>query len=193
MWDEPVRQHGGLPVASLAQADAADPAAARFVAVLCHDEGVLPAVARLQPAQAAAHLALVDGGPAAVRASTANRFLERLRAGPADAYLVKSGRVGGVDPERSIEVGEGHVAAILDARDAGSIEWELDPDFGYELAAAVPGIEGRDGFLLIPRFLYARTERVYEYAALVPEMKRKRVEDLSALDELDPAMIEAVR
>lgn len=193
MWAEPVQVHGGLPVASLAEADAADPAAARFVAVLCHDDRALPAVARLEPAQAAAHLALVDDGPPAARAIAANRFLERLRTNPADSYLLKSGRVGGTDPERSIEIGEHHVAAILDARAAGSIEWEPDPDFGYEVAAAVPGIEGRDRLLLIPRFLYARTERVYEYAALVPEQKRERVASLSALAGLDPAMIEAVR
>lgn len=191
MWDEPVREHGGLPVASLAEADAADFAAARFVAVLCHDEEVVPAVAGLEPAQAAAHLALVDDGPATARAAAANRFLERLRTSPADSYLLKSGRVGGADPERSIEIGERHVAAILDAIDAAAIEWERDPDFGHQVAAAVPGIEGRDRFLLIPRFLYARTERVYEYAALVPELKRGRAARLSALVGLEPEIIEA--
>jgi phosphoenolpyruvate carboxykinase (ATP) len=100
--------------------------------------------------------------------------------------------VGGGDPERSIEIGEHHATAILDAIGAGTIEWELDPDFGYRVAAAVPGIEGRDRFLLIPRFLYARTERVYEYAALVPELKRERAAKLSALAGLDPVMIDAI-
>jgi phosphoenolpyruvate carboxykinase (ATP) len=192
MWDEPVRRRGGLPLASLAEAEAADLAAARFVAVLCHDDGVVPAVAMLEPAQAAAQLALVDDGPPEARAAAANRFLERLRASPGDSYLLKSGRVGGGDPERSIEIGEHHATAILDAIGAGTIEWELDPDFGYRVAAAVPGIEGRDRFLLIPRFLYARTERVYEYAALVPELKRERAAKLSALAGLDPVMIDAI-
>ena len=75
----------------------------------------------------------------------------------------------------------------------GTIEWEDDPDFGYRAAAGAPGIEGRDRFLLIPRFLYARTERVYEYAALVPRLRRERAERLAALDGLDRAIIEAVR
>ena len=57
----------------------------------------------------------------------------------------------------------------------------------------MPGIEGRDRFLLIPRFLYARTERVYEYAALVPELKRDRAARLEALQGLDAAIVDAVR
>jgi hypothetical protein len=193
MWDEPVREHGGLPVASLAEAEAAELAGIRLVAVLCQDDGVLPTVAGVEPAEAAAHLALSDEGPVAVRAATANRFLERLHASQVDSYLLKSGRIGGTDPDGSIEIGESHVTAILDAIVAGTIEWEPDPDFGYRVAAEVPGVQGRDRFLLIPRFLYARTERVYEYAALVPELKRERAARLSALVGLDAAIVEAVR
>jgi hypothetical protein len=193
MWDEPVREHGGLPVASLAEAEAAELAGTRLVAVLCQDDGVLPTVAGVEPAEAAAHLALSDEGPVAVRAATANRFLERLHASQVDSYLLKSGRVGGTDPDGSIEIGESHVTAILDAIVAGTIEWEPDPDFGYRVAAEVPGVQGRDRFLLIPRFLYARTERVYDYAALVPELKRERAARLSALVGLDAAIVEAVR
>jgi phosphoenolpyruvate carboxykinase (ATP) len=193
MWDELVRDRGGTPVASLAEADAAKLAGARFVAVLGRDDGVLPAVAALEPAQAVAHLTLADTGPVVTRAADANRFLERLEASHVDPYLLKAGRVGGTDPEGSLEIEEEHAAAILNAVLAGTVEWELDPDFGYRVAAEVPGIEGRDRFLLIPRFLYARTERVYAYAALVPELKRERVARLSALEGLDPAIIDAVR
>jgi GH43 family beta-xylosidase len=57
----------------------------------------------------------------------------------------------------------------------------------------VPGINGRDRFLLIPRFLYARTGRVYEYAALVPELKRVWVARLEALEGLEAAIVDAVR
>ena len=92
------------------------------------------------------------------RAAGANRFLARLQASQVEPYLFKSGRVGGTDPEASLEVKEEHMAAILNAVLAGAVEWERDPDFGYRVAAEVPGIEGSDRFLLIPRFLYARTE-----------------------------------
>lgn len=193
MWDGLVRDRGGSPVASLAEAGDAKLDGAGFVAVLCHDNGILPAVAAVEPAQAVAHLTLSDRGPAGARATAANRLLERLPASGADAYLLKSGRVGGADPGRSIEVTQEHVAAILDAIIAGKVDWEQDPDFGYRVAAEVPGIEGRDRFVLIPRFLYARTERVYEHASLVPELKRERVARLSALDDLDVAIVDAVR
>src|SRR3954447_12731206 len=103
MWDELVRDRGGLPIASLDEAGDAKLAGARFVAVLCHDDGILPAVAAVEPAQAAAYLTLADKGPVVIRATSANRFLERLPASQVDAYLLKSGRVGGADPERSIE------------------------------------------------------------------------------------------
>ena len=101
MWDDMVRDRRGLPVASLAEAGDAKLAGARFVAVLCHDDGILPAVAAVEPAQAVAHLTLSDSGPVAARATAANRFLEQLPASGVDAYLVKFGRVGGADPERA--------------------------------------------------------------------------------------------
>jgi phosphoenolpyruvate carboxykinase (ATP) len=193
MWDELVRDRGGTPVASLAEAGAATLAGARFVAVLRREHGVLPAVAGFEPAQAVAHLTLGDRGPVVTRAANANRFLERLQASRVAPYLLKAGRVGGTDPESSLEVHEEHAATILNAVLAGTVEWERDPDFGYRVAAAVPGMEGRDRFLLIPRFLYARTERVYDYAALVPELKREWVARLEALDGLDAAIVDAIR
>src|SRR4051812_13514968 len=99
MWDDLVRDRRGSPVASLAEADDAKLAGTRFVAVLCHEDGILPAAAAVEPAQAVAHLTLGDRGPVVVRATAANRFLERLPASGVDTYLLKFGRVGGADPE----------------------------------------------------------------------------------------------
>jgi phosphoenolpyruvate carboxykinase (ATP) len=193
LWDELVRDRGGTPVDSLAEAGDAKLAGARFVAVLSRDDGVLPAVAALDPAQAVAHLTVGGWAKVVARAAHANRFLERLRASHVDSYLLKVGRVGGTDPADSLEVKDEHVAAILNGVLAGTVEWEEDPDFGYRVAVEVPGIDGSDRSLLTPRFLYARTGRVYEYAALVPELKRERVARLEALDGLDPAIVDAVR
>jgi ATP-dependent phosphoenolpyruvate carboxykinase len=208
MWEELVRGRGGLPLRSVDDAARADLGSGRFVAVLAHDEGILPAVAALSSAQAVAFLILLGAGPDGGVAAAANRLLESLEVGGPDAYLLKSGRVGGDDPALSIEVQEQHAAAIVDAivafptrpcpqarhrRPASAIEWEEDPDFGYRVAAEVPGMEGRDRFLLVPRFLYARTERVYEYAAMVPSLKRERAARLSALGGLDPRIVDAVR
>jgi hypothetical protein len=193
MWAELIRDRGGTPVKSLAEAATARLAGARFVAVVGRDEDVLPAVAAFEPAQAVAHLTLADTGPVVTRAADANRFLERLRASQVDPYLLKAGRVGGTDAADSVEIREEHAAAILNAVLSGAIDWERDPDFGYRVAAEVPEIDGRDRFVLVPRFLYARTGRAYEYAALVPELKREWVTRLEALEGLDEEIVDAVR
>lgn len=193
MWGELVRDRGGIPVASLAEAVAAKLAGARFVAVLVRDHGILPAVARLEPPQAVAHLVLGDTGPLVTRSANANRFLGRLQASRVEPYLLKSGRIGAPSPDGAAEIEEEHAAAILNAVLAGTIEWERDPDFGYRVAAEVPGIQDRDRFLLIPRFLYAATGRVYDYAALVPALKREQVARLEALQGLEPEIVDAVR
>jgi phosphoenolpyruvate carboxykinase (ATP) len=193
MWEELIRDRGGTPISSLAEAAGAPLAGARFVAVPCRDEGILPAVAALEPAQAVAHLTVGGWATVVARADHANRFLERLRASHVDSYLLKVGRVGGTDSADSLEIKDEHVATILNGVLAGTVEWERDPDFGYRVVAEVPGIDGRDRFLLIPRFLYARTGRAYDYAALVPELKREWVARLEALEGLDGAIVDAVR
>ena len=190
MWNELVSASGGLPLARLSDHLPTDLPGDGFLGVLVEDEEILPAVAELTPRQAVAFLALAaqvmpDPGQMAA-------LLARLEKGDRPAYLLKSGRVGGKDPDASVEITESHARSILDAIPRDAVEWEDDPDFGYKVAAELPGIEGRDRFLLIPRLLYARTDRVYEYAARVPELKRERVERLSALDGLDPSIIEAV-
>ena len=89
-----------------------------------------------------------------------------------DAYLLKAGRVGGGEGEPgSAAISEELVSAVLDAALAGEVEWERDPDFGYEVAAAVPGVEPPGDGLLLPRLLYTRADRVYEHAAIVPRVR----------------------
>jgi hypothetical protein len=193
MWEELVRGRGGLPLRSVADAAQVDLGSGRLIAVLGHDDETLPTVAALSPAQAVAFLILLGAGSDGALAAAANRLLASLQASGSAAYLLKWGRVGGEDPALSIEVREEHATAIVDAIVSDAIEWEEDPDFGYRVAAEVPGVEGRDRFLLIPRFLYARTERVYEYAGMVPSLKRDRVQRLSALGGLDSRIVEAVR
>ena len=185
-----MRARGGAAVGSLPEIADADLAAASLVGVTIHEEEILPAAARLEPAQAVAFLALAADRP---DPSAANRALAALRGTDAAIYLLKRGRVGGADPERSLVVTEEHADAILAAIGAAAIDWEVDPDFRYGVAAEVPGIEGRERFVLIPRFLYARTDRVYEYAALVPRIKRSRADRLGALGGLDPEILNAVR
>jgi ATP-dependent phosphoenolpyruvate carboxykinase len=104
------------------------------------------------------------------------------RLGGGAAYLLKAGRVGGGKADAgSLAIGEQFVASVVDAAQAGRVEWERDPDFGYEVAAIVPGVEPPEDGLLLPRLLYTRADRVYEHAAIVPRV-RAEVARLIQLD-----------
>ena len=83
-------------------------------------------------------------------------------------FLLKHGRVGGAEGEHgSLEISEADAGAALDAALREDAEWERDPDLGVELL--VSPVDGVEQGLLIPRFLYRRSDRIYEYAAAVPE------------------------
>jgi phosphoenolpyruvate carboxykinase (ATP) len=80
--------------------------------------------------------------------------------------------VGGPEGEAgSRPITEDLIGRVLDAAVAGGVEWEVDPDFGYDVAAKVPGVEPPEDGLLLPRFLYTRADRVYEHAAIVARVR----------------------
>src|SRR5207237_8041447 len=71
-----------------------------------------------------------------------NRFLELLEEHPLEVFLLNTGRVGGPEQdERSKKVRIRHSSAIVKGIAEATVEWERDPDFGYLVAAAVPGID----------------------------------------------------
>jgi hypothetical protein len=87
-------------------------------------------------------------------------------------FLLKSGRVGGPPEKRgSLEITDEARAAALAAARASGAEWERDPDLGVDLL--VSGAEGVPEGLLVPRFLYRGADRVYEYAAEIPGLRRR--------------------
>src|SRR6476469_4875675 len=170
---------------------------ADFLLVLNKNDNVIPAVAKLEGPQAAAFFMLGETkGTAAGGADEAgkalrvpgtnpffpmphdlqgNRFLELLEEHPLEVYLLNTGRVGGGDDDdRSKKVRIKHSSAIVEGIADGTIEWERDPDFGYLVATAVPGID--DAEVLQPRKLYERTGRMDEYDAHVERLKRERAE-----------------
>jgi hypothetical protein len=115
----------------------------------------------------------VSAEPELVEASDDGLFplIARLGAEPARFFL-KSGRVGGAEGERgSLPITDADREAALAAARRPGARWETDPDLGAELL--VSGAEGVDEGLLIPRFLYRRADRVYEYAAAMPEAKKR--------------------
>ena len=81
-----------------------------------------------------------------------NRFLELMGEHQLDVYLMNTGRVGGADDvEGSEKVRIKHSSAIVKGIAEGTIEWTDDPDFGYQVAASVPGIEESDAAVLRPK------------------------------------------
>ena len=98
-------------------------------------------------------------------------IVARISAEP-PRYLSKSGRVGGPEGERgSLAISDAQRERALEAARAPSAKWEEDPDLGIELL--VSGAPDLPEELLIPRFLYRRADRIYEYAAAMPDAKRR--------------------
>jgi phosphoenolpyruvate carboxykinase (ATP) len=193
--------------------DARELAKVDFLLILNWNENIVPAVARLDRTQAAAYFMLGEttgtsaGGKAEEgkflrvpgtnpffplrHEQQGNRFLELLDAHPMQVYLMNTGRVGGKsDDERSKKVTIPDSSAVVKAIAEGTITWTDDPDFGYEVAEAVPGID--DSELLQPRRLYERQGRTGEYAELVERFKAERVEFLDSFPGLEKEIVKAV-
>ena len=181
--------------------------------ILNRNDNIIPAVARLSQEQAAAYFMLGEtqgtsaGGAAeegrALRVpgtnpfyphrdeQQANRFLELMASCDFDVFLLNTGRVGGGDGDaRSKKVAIEDSGAIVKAIAEGTIEWERDPDFGYQVARALPGIS--DIELLQPRLLYERTGQAEVYAEWVSRLKRERIEFLQRYSGLNPQILAAV-
>ncbi len=188
---------------------------AGFLLLLNRNENVIPAVSKLRADQAAAFFMLgeTQGTSAGGKEEAgkflrvpgtnpffpmplgwqANRFLELLGEHPLDVYVMNTGRVGGTeDQEGSREVRIPNSSAIVQAIAEGTISWKDDPDFGYQIAAAVPGIEGADADILDPRALYERLGRRDEYESKVADLKSQRRDFLAGFPQLEPEIVAAV-
>src|SRR5438105_665336 len=187
---------------------------ADILLILNRNENIIPGVARLDSEHAAAYFMLGEtqgtsaGGKEemgkALRVpgtnpffplrheQQGNRFLELHRSRPFEVSLMNTGRVGGPDgspnsKKLTIEFSSAIVKAIAE----GTIHWTHDPDFGYEVAQGLPGID--DVELLQPRRLYERTGRGDEYRALVARLKQERQAELAKYPGLDPEIAAAVK
>ncbi len=188
---------------------------AHFLLVLNRNEGIIPAVAKLEGPQAAAFFMLGETtGTAAGGAAEegkflrvpgtnpffpmphdlqGNRFLELLAEHPLEVFLMNTGSVGGpVADERARKVRIKHSSAIVKGIAEGTIEWEEDPDFGYKVARHVPGIDAEDEAVLRPRELYEAQGRLDEYERQVERLHRERREFLSGFDSLTSEIVDAV-
>ncbi|MGB9483103.1 MAG: phosphoenolpyruvate carboxykinase [Candidatus Dormiibacterota bacterium] len=193
--------------------DARDIAPVSSLLILNRNDGIIPAVARLSVAQAAAYFMLGEtkgtaaGGVAEagkslrvpgtnpffplLHAQQGNRFRELHADGSFEVFLLNTGWVGGGDGDpRAKKIRIPHSSAVVKAIAEGTITWERDPDFGYEVAASVPGIDDHE--LLQPRLLYQRQGRADEHQAIVERLRRERAEYLGKYPGLDPEILKAV-
>jgi phosphoenolpyruvate carboxykinase (ATP) len=186
---------------------------ASFLLILNRNENIVPGVARLDPTQAAAYFMLGEttgtsaGGkdeegkflrvpgtnPFFPRdmADMGNRMLDLLNSHELQAFVLNTGRVGGGDGHPgSKKVTIPYSSAIVQGIVEGTIEWTEDPDFGYEVAASIPGVDDLE--ILQPRRLYARQGRTYEHDAMVARLKRERKEFLGSFPGLDESLVKSL-
>jgi len=182
--------------------------------ILNRNDNIIPAVARLTREQAAAYFMLGEtmgtsaGGKAeegkALRVPgtnpffplrdemQANRFHELMGSSDFEVFLLNTGRVGGVEgsaESKKIDIEDS--SAIVKAIAEGTISWERDSDFGYEVASALPGIT--DPEKLQPQRLYERTGRMDEYRRWVERFKRDRLAYLESYRGLRSELLDAVK
>jgi phosphoenolpyruvate carboxykinase (ATP) len=81
-------------------------------------------------------------------------------------------------------------SAIVQGIVEGTIEWTGDPDSGYDVAAAIPGVDDLE--ILQPRRLCARQGRAGEHDAMVARLKRERKEFLGSFPGLDESLVKSV-
>jgi phosphoenolpyruvate carboxykinase (ATP) len=208
----------GRATFSFAAIDAADARRLRsadFLLILNRNENIIPAVAKLNAHQAAAYFMLGETqGTSAGGAEEAgkflrvpgtnpffpdehdyqgNRFLELMADHHLQVYLLNTGRVGGPeDDQRSSNVRIPHSSAIVKGIAEETIEWETDPEFGYQIASSVPGIDAADFGVLRPRELYDSQGRMEEYQEIVRRLKAERTEFLKNFPALSSDILAAV-
>lgn len=179
---------GGLCAVELAELEglAAD-RPPRFIAAVVRDEGPLPPIAAIDAALA---IVLLTRAPDGCR--SANDALQALERLGVPIFLLKQGLVAGPAGREGAYAVRGElVEQLLEAALADQIVWETDPDFGYRVAARVPGVEGEDADALCPRLLYAAADRVYEHAEAVAAVKRERRRRIELVPGADPRLLAA--
>ena len=203
-----------FPLANIRHRDPSDLPRVDYLLLLNRNENIIPAVVKLRRDQVAAYFMLGEtkgtsaGGKAEAGrnlrvpgtnpfffdndALQGNRMLQLLETMPdLEVYLMSTGRVGGgPDDPRSKKVKIKDSSAVVQGIVEGAIEWEEDPDFGYLVAADLPGFD--DPELLQPRRLYERDGRGDEYREIVEALTAERREYLRSFPGLAPSIVDAI-
>lgn len=169
---------------------------------------VVPVCARLTDEQAAAYFMLGEsietsaGDPTKAgqakrevgtnpfivgpEAQEGNRLLQILRENPdMQAYILNTGSIGARDGSPGEKVTINVSTEIMKQIAKEGIEWERDPDWGYETPKAVPGL---DLAKYDPRTYYTPEK----YQELVDNLRVERRAWLERFPGLDPAIPRAI-
>jgi len=214
-----------IPLARIEDAaDLDDLAPVRSMGILNRDEGqgaITPGIVRfVSPEQAAGYFMLGETSKTSAagkeRGKTrspftqpffprehglqARRFAEILATTPdLTTWMMNTGFVGGdareVD-QKALKVKIRHSSAMLEALFKGSVVWERDPDFGYEVVAVddprnADLLQHVPADVLRPDKMYARQGRMDVYRAEVAERHAERRAFLEK-HGVDPAIVAAV-
>ena len=186
-----------------------------FILILNRNENIIPAVAKLSPAQAAAYFMLgetkgtsaggaEEAGKALrvpgtnpffplLHANQGTRFLELMKRLSCEVYLMNTGWVGGphgTPISRKVKIR--HSSAVVQAIADGSIAWQFDEDFGYQVAHQIPGLGADDAPVLRPKDHYIANGCQAEYRALVDKLRTDRVIHLRKFPGLTAEILAAV-
>ncbi|HHW91452.1 MAG TPA: phosphoenolpyruvate carboxykinase (ATP), partial [Firmicutes bacterium] len=119
-------------------------------------------------------------------AEEGNRFLEILQDNPdMECYLVNTGSVGARAGNSGEKITIPATTGIMKALAKGGIRWEKDPDWGYQVAVGVPGVD-MDKYA--PRQYYEPAE----YEALVEKLRQERRQWLAQFPGLKPEILKVV-
>lgn len=185
---------------------------ARYLLILNRSDHIIPAVAKLDRSQIAGYFMLGEtkgtsaGGAAEAGKSLrvpgtnpfffnddalqGNRLLELLETMPdLEAYVLNTGRVGGEGTDsKKVKISDS--SSIVEGIVRGTIDWVTDPDFGYQVAVSVPGVEDSD--LLRPREMYDRQGRGDEHEAIANRLRSERESYLQGYTHLDRSVLEGL-
>jgi phosphoenolpyruvate carboxykinase (ATP) len=101
------------------------------------------------------------------------------------AYILNTGSIGAKAGSPGEKITIKISTEIMKQIAKEGIRWEKDPDWGYEIATDVPGI---DLAKYDPRRHYSKEE----YSALVEKLRGERREWLAKFPGLDPAIPKAI-
>ena len=183
-----------------------------IIFLACDAFGVMPPVARLNPAQAMYHF--MAGYTAALAGTEANMgkdptptfstcfgapFLplppqtyaqmlaEKMRKHSVHCYLLNSGWVGnafGQGPRISLKINRDNVTQILDGT-LDNAEFNVDPTFGFEVPKTLPGVPGE---LLAPRY---GAKDAADYDRRAKDLAAKFVKNFEQFKGASPEVIAA--